>query len=355
MRIHFVLDPRATRWDDIERLDAASIERDPRRFVGGRNSWIAQTYVRLRAALAARGLAVSAGARFVPGALCVAHRDDLDRFASDAHASFIVAVRADRAPVEACDVAIAQNSLALRGNERYLPLWPQPGLRPRDARRDDRVENVAYMGRTSSSPSWLRNGLLAASLARLGVALHVRERAWHDYADIDVALAVRDEAPAVLATKPATKLYNGWLAGVPVIATPEPAYRELRAGPLDFVEVTSAEEIVRAIASLRADPRLYREMRAHGLARGREFDVHAVAARWLRLFDHELLPAFASWRQRNASRRRWFVGAMLVQKAESRLHRAAVSFQRRIRAPIGPLAALRPGLRAASHVSPGGD
>jgi hypothetical protein len=331
--VHFVLDARATHWPDIERLDAHAIERAPRRFVGGRNSWIAQTFVRLRGALEARGLRVTAGPGFARGGISVVHRDDLDRFGSDAYASFLVAVRADRAPVEACDIAIAQNALDLRANERYLPLWPQPGLVPRDGTRGERIETLAYFGRTSSAPAWFRDPAWHRSLRARGVRFEIRTQAWHDYREVDVALAARDEAAAVLATKPATKLYNGWLARVPVLATAEPAYAALRKGALDFLEIDDAASVLRAIERLR-EPALYRAMVANGTARASAFGVDAVAREWLRFFDDEVLPAHRAWRAHPSARRAWFLGAMLRQKVEGKVHRLAVGVQRRLqRAP----------------------
>jgi hypothetical protein len=326
--VHFVLDPRATRWPDIDSLDARSIESSPRRFVGGRNSWIAQTFVRLRPALEARGLEVTAGPGFAPGAVSVAHRDDLDRFVTDAHESFLVAVRADRPPVEACDIAIAQNTLALRANERYLPLWPQPGLLARDSFRGTRIETLAYLGRTSSAPGWFEDPAWREALAARGVRFEVRERAWHDYRCVDLALAVRDEARSVLATKPATKLYNGWLAGVPVLASPEPAYTALRRGPLDFLDVDGPQSVLRVVDCLHSHPALYAAMAANGLRRAGAFDVNAVARRWLRFFDEDVLPAYVHWRASRMPRRAWFLGAMLVQKLEGKVHRVAVRLQR---------------------------
>jgi hypothetical protein len=256
------------------------------------------------------------------------HRDDLDRFVSDAHESFLVAVRADRPPVEACDIAIAQNTLDLRPNERYLPLWPQPGLLPRDPWRRTRIETLAYLGRTSSAPPWFADADWRAALAARGVTFEIRERAWHDYRGVDVALATRDEARSVLATKPATKLYNGWIAGVPVLASPEPAYDALRRGPLDFLDIDGPQGVLRAIDCLRAHPDLYSAMVDNGIRRASAFDVNAVARRWLRLFDEDVLPAYEAWLARRAPRRAWFLGAMLVQKLESRAHRMAVRMQR---------------------------
>ena len=47
IRIHFVIDPLATHWPDLDRLTGRDIDAMPERFVGGRNSWIAQTFLQL--------------------------------------------------------------------------------------------------------------------------------------------------------------------------------------------------------------------------------------------------------------------------------------------------------------------
>ena len=319
VRIHFVLDPRATRWADIAALDEPDIARAPQRFVGGRNSWIAQSYLRLRTAIAARGWTASAGPGFPAGAICIAHRDDVNRFASGAHASFLVVVRADRAPVEACDVAIVQNSLARERHERFVPLWPQPGLVAREARRGERIERLAYHGRTSSAPAWFGDPELHRQLARRGVALEVKARGWEDYREVDVALAARSDCRRILADKPATKLYNAWIAGAPMLASPEPAYCELRRGPFDFIEVRGPADVLAAIDLLRANPHLYRAMADNGRERGVSFDVDATRARWMRLLEEDVVPAYQA--ARIAPRRVWFVCAMARQKARSRMYR----------------------------------
>ena len=327
VHVHFVLDPRATWWPDIERLDESDIARSPQRFVGGRNSWIAQSFLRLRPWLQARGWRASAGPRFLPGTISIVHRDDLNRFGSDAHASYLVAVRADRAPVSACDVAIAQNALQLARNERFIPLWPQPGLVPRDAQRGERIECIAYHGRTGTAPPWFASEAFARAMARRDMRFEVRETGWGEYREVDVALAVRDELPGILATKPATKVYNGWLSRVAVLASPEPAYREVRRRPIDFLEVCDARTVLDAIDLLRANPRLYNAMVANGLARSAEFNVEAIRARWLALLDHEVVPAFLRTRKGLGTRHPWFLAAMARQKAASRVHRSRLALQ----------------------------
>lgn len=330
---HFHLDPRATHWPDIEDLDEDAIERHPQRFVGGRNSWVAQTFLRLRLPLQQRGFEVTAGRAMVPGAITLVHRDDANDFLDRRHTAFLVVVRADRAPVVACDFAIVQNNLGATGNERFLPLWPQPGLIHRDVARGTHIETIAYQGRTDSSPAWFHSSRMRGELMRRGIRFDIRESGWEDYRGVDLAVAARDDPPEVLDCKPATKLYNAWIAGVPMLANPEPAYRELRRAPIDFLEIRDAQDALRSIDLLRVNPNLYAAMVANGRERGRQFSVEAIRRRWLALLDEEIVPAFHQARAGLGARRLWFMGAMVRQKALSRIHRRQVALGRERMAP----------------------
>jgi len=352
--VQFVLGNHDTHWRDLERLDESAIDREPRRFVGGRNSWIAQTYLRLRMSLVARGWTVGVGSRFVPGAVAIVHRDDANDFAGKRHSSFLVVVRADRAPVTACDLAVAQNRLDLASHERFLPLWPQPGLRARDSTRGTAIRSIAYHGRTGTAPAWFFEPGLRAALAARGVEFRIERTRWEDYREVDVSIAAREETGAILATKPATKVYNGWLARVPVLATAEPAYREIRRSAIDFIEIAAAGDVLRAIDLLRANPRLFEAMVENGVRRGEEFSVEATRRRWLDLVEDEVAPAFERARAGLASRRLWHWRAMAAQKALSRAHRVRTAYERWVDAPELP-ARPRPeaasGQRAADHLA----
>jgi len=303
-------------------LDESDIEHQWARFVGGRNSWIAQTYLRLRSSLTARGMHVRVSSRFEPGAICIVHRDDANDFTSGAHLCHLVVVRADRPPVRASDHVIVQNAHAARGGDVFVPLWPQPGIVGRARSRGDRIERLAYSGRTGASPSWFYAPAFHRALRDRGVVFDVRERDWNDYRHVDVAIAARVATAIMLDVKPATKLYNAWLAGVPMLAAPEPAYRELRRSQLDFIEVRGPHDVLCALDRFRAEPRLYRNMIDNGRDRSGEFDVDAVRRRWLRLLDHVVVPAFLAREVTLTSRCLWFLGAMTRQKLQAKLFRA---------------------------------
>jgi len=315
--ITFVHGRLARDWSDLEGLEERDVERQPVRFCGGRNSWIAQGYLRLRDALRARGLAVRLSARIVPGTICIAHRDDANRFGGSVGDGLLVVVRADRAPAIACDFAVAQNGLSLGPRERFVPLWPQPGILPRDPACGAAVRRLAYQGRTSSLPGWFADQSFHDELARRGFAFDVRTRDWHDYREVDVTIAGRESSPLVLSVKPGTKVYNAWHAGTPVLAMPEPAYLELRRHPLDFLTVRGPSDVLQGLDRLVRDPALYRAMVENGRRRATEFSVEAIRARWLDLFDRELVPAFQRAKP-TPLRSAWFVGAMALQHMASR-------------------------------------
>lgn len=323
--ITFVLGNLRRDWPDLEGLDEGAIARQPDRFTGGRNSWIAQGYLRLRDALVERGHAARLADRPVAGTVCVVHRDDANAFSGDSHAAYLVVVRADRAPVVACDLAIVQNGLRTGRGERFVPLWPQPGILRRDPRRPPRIRCLAYHGRTGTLPGWFGDLARSPELSARGVRFDVRERGWEDYRETDLVLAAREDARAMLEAKPATKVYNAWLAGVPVLAAPEPAYRELWRTRLDFIEVCGARDVIDAVDRLNASPALYRAMIGNGERRAAAYDVESIRRRWMDLLDREVVPAFLARREILARRRAWHAGAMLRQKAWSRLWRCRVA------------------------------
>ncbi|HEX4782599.1 MAG TPA: hypothetical protein VH301_17715 [Usitatibacter sp.] len=355
--LHFVLGNHDTHWRDLEGLAEAAIDREPGRFVGGRNSWVAQTYLRLREALRSRGWTVSAGSGFRPGAIAVVHRDDANEFCSTRHSSFLVVVRADRAPVAACDLAVVQNRQDLASHERFVPLWPQPGLRGRDRARGAAIRRIAYHGRTGSLPQWFGDAAFGRALEARGIEFAVARTGWEDYRDVDISLSARDESEAlsVLATKPATKIYNAWLAGVPVLAAPEPAYREIRRSAIDFIEIAGPGDVLRSLDLLRANPRLFQAMVDNGLRRGSEFSVEATRTRWMRFLEEDVARAFAAKRERLGSRGFWHWRVMAAQKALSRAHRVRTAYERWTGAawplPRARRRAAASGQRAPDHLA----
>lgn len=280
----------------------------------GRDTWILGTYARLRR----RGLPVSLTDAFQPGELCIAHRDDVARHRRPWDC-FVVSVRADRDRTFHCHMEIVQSpaNLEARGCH-YLPHWPMPGLLPRDPARGNRLERIGYFGLERNLAARFRSPELLGALADLGVALSIRSdpEGWHDYSDVDLILAVRDGTPEFLGSKPATKLFNAWIAGCPAIVGREPAYDHHGAAGTDYLRIDTAKDLLRLLQRLRDAPETYRALRERCALRAAEVNEAATLERWIGWLTEVAGPAHAHWARAGRLGR---AGTELLRTARARL------------------------------------
>ena len=299
---------------DLAGLDP---DRDWMRFQRGERIWILQTYLRLARA----GHPVVLSDR--PAAGIVVFHTSSWRELHRQRASFadaealLVGVRADLNLVPNSDLEVVQNRTSAGGLRRlYVPHWPQPGLLPRDPARGDRVTVAAFKGNRESLHPDLRSPNWAAALAGVGIGWEPDEMAfthddrtrrrlrWNDYREVDLLVALRPRSRRLFPSKPATKLVNAWLAGVPAVLGEEAACREERRSPLDYLEVANAGEALAAVRRLVGEPGLYRAMVDQGQRRALDFSTAHILEHWRRLL-FETLPAH--WVELRAGRRRRFL------------------------------------------------
>lgn len=296
--------------DELESLEDIDLE-DPlfwsHEEKGRRRAWILQTYLRLRTAghpvtisetLPTEGIVV-----LLPEPSIRAHFDD--QFTSQHRHLVIVTVRADVTVHQSYlgDVDIVQNGRFASDSRGvfFIPHWPQPGLVPRNPSRGTTIENIVFKGGFGSLRSDFRSPRWHEYLTRRGLSFHIASAEtegptppWHDYSTADVNLAVRPsyEDGGLRCEKPASKLVNAWHAGVPSVLGPEYAFRELRTSPLDYLEVTSLDEAMSAIDTLRNRPELYSRMVDQGRRRAQEFTPERITERWAQLL-FETVPEVA--------------------------------------------------------------
>jgi hypothetical protein len=313
--IYFVHPDVEARWSDLRHGARPPASELIERYEAGADSWTVVTFVEL----ARRGYPVTLSPTFVPGAVCVAHNDHVEPDGRSAH-SFVVAIRADRPRTFICDWQVVQSpssKLWISKRDYYIPFWPQPNIIPRIESRGNRVENLVYMGEQRNLAARFRTRDFEDQLARLGVRLKVRGRdQWQDYSDADLVLAVRDGTRHFLASKPATKLFNAWQAGVPALVGEEQAFAHVRKNDLDYVQVQDVEDVVQAIKRFRADPVLYRSMISNGQARGQEFSLDRISMEWAQFLFAVIQPSYLRWRERSDStvRARSYQRRLLLRK-----------------------------------------
>jgi len=301
--VHFFIEPTGV---TVKRLREIDIDREWQDMRRAKERWIVQAFHRLSSI----GREVTLGSAVPSGGFVVYHKEDhrvvLSRMQPGAR-PVLVAVRADFRSAAEADFEIVQNRHQADAQRcHFLPVWPQPGLIPRRTERAALVENVAFKGNVENLRVEIRSDEFQDFLARNGMRLLLDvtrdrnedrpvEAAWHDYSSVDVVLAMRPATGREHTHKPATKLYNAWLAGVPAVLSSDLAFRELRRSELDYIEVSTVDEAKAALLKLRQDGVLYDAMVENGRIRGREFSAEALTRRWDTLL-FETLPAMVAAR-----------------------------------------------------------
>jgi hypothetical protein len=215
---------------------------------------------------------------------------------------FVAAVVADGLPHPAADLHIVQNASHAQRlpGAIFQPHWPQPGLRARDEARGGQFNRAAFFGTRSNLAAEMQNPAWAAELMREAeCAFELREAdKWHDYSDIDAVVAVRDFAGGQQLHKPATKLYNAWLAGVPFIGGSDSAYAAEGSPGRDYLVARNASEVLSHLRRLRNEPKFRASLVAQGKAKSGGYTAEAITARWRKLIE-QIIPEKARRRSEN--------------------------------------------------------
>jgi len=295
---------------DLRRVARLDPDRDWEEFAGGAERvWILQTYLRLKAA----GYPVQISSDIPADGIVILHRQSELEYFCQRFLRFptTVTTNADTGIHRWADAEIVQDpTKESPGKAYYIPFWPQPGLIPRDRSRGSAIRKVGFKGSPGrldpafTSDDWRQ--FLRSRMIQWDYDVRIQEVygelsnevRWNDYSEVDLIIALDSFRYSSRVHKPPNKLVNAWLAGVPAILGPEPAFRTLRRGELDYLEVESYEEAKRAVDFLRANPERYQAMVKNGQERGAEFAVPRIVKRWGQVLFQEVPSVLDSWRSK---------------------------------------------------------
>ena len=205
---------------------------------------------------------------------------------------------------------MVQNPCEASRGSYFIPHWPQPGLRSRQPQ--DRFKPDAYLGHRNSlapallAPAW-ETQLLQRGLHWLPVIntngwneYQSIDTRWNDYRHIDAIVAIRQLhlwRPGYR-SKPATKLYNAWLAGVPAILGRELAYRTEGTIGINYLEANSMAELLSCIDTLQQNVTLRRTLVKNGKLRAAHYTSASIVNRWQQFLDRVAVPSYRTWCRR---------------------------------------------------------
>src|ERR1700685_2285754 len=252
----------AARSLPLDSLRALDVRADWRELGHGEYSWCLQTFLELRD----RGWPVELAHVPRPDRVNLVHVGHMTTVKPPADA-FIVAVQADYPHVGWAQAHVVQNRRQEKSKGSFwVPHWPQPGIVPRSPDRGDSVRCVAYAG----VGCWLAGGERpwAIAIEKLGIEFRrLRPENWNDYSTVDVLSAIRSFGRTRHDTKPPSKLFNAWHAGIPLVAGYDSAFEQVGRPGVDYCRVAAMEEAIEAIRPLRDDPAYYRSIVTAGAAR----------------------------------------------------------------------------------------
>jgi hypothetical protein len=276
------------------------------------HAWIYQTWALLTEA----GVNISLVSELPTKGLVLALSGTLNSsFRSDHHTPdfFLVDIVADGLPHPAAHFHLVQNQAHARRllHSHFIPHWPQPALIGREASREELFKRVAFFGDPKNLAAELLSPTWQERLEKeLSLECEIRRaNQWHDYSNVDAAIAIRDFSCSRQLHKPATKLYNAWLAGVPFIGGHDSAYRADGRAGIDYLVAQSPEQALEHLRRLKEDPAFRTQLVQNGFESGKNFSRPATLERW-KLLIEETLPVLAlQWQKKSATQRTCYLFA----------------------------------------------
>lgn len=271
-------------------------------------SWTLQTYLRLRE----QGYSCRLVDTIPKKGIVVVHRGDLPFNTTPSPNQLFVTTLGDAGWHPYAQVQITQNPNHLNGVENtfFMHHWTQPGLIPRDEDRGDAFENIGYFGHPDQLADELHHEQWEQFLAERGlnwIPVHKGSHRQSDYSDIDLIVAIRSFDGRSYDHKPATKLHNAWLAGVPAILGPESAYQNERTHEADYLEARTYVELCHYIGELCDDVALRRRLRKRSEERRSVIDSKQKAKDWWNLLTGSVTDIYENWVRMSPIRQRLFL------------------------------------------------
>lgn len=270
-------------------------DRDAKTMITGEVIWVLQSYLRLREKGVPVRLSVNEP---ITEGVAMTHFNFWNAMKAKIPAGApvtTVSLRSDKPANPDADLEVVHNPTQVTAErEIFIPHWPQPGIQPRDPSRGNQISLVASKAIPKNTHLHLMSPEFIAELAAMGIGWSVGKvrvigekpftvatnDVWWNYREVDVTVGVRRDLTVPWDGKSASKLVNSWLAGCPAILARESAFRDLRQSPLDYIEVSTAEEVIGAVRGLRDNPDLYASMVAQAHKRAPEFAPDAVTRAW---------------------------------------------------------------------------
>lgn len=284
-------------WDLIVTINKSENLHHKQHIAIGNFVWILQTFLYLKS----NGFPCFLVHKVPSEGIVIAHTRDLKTKILPTESRMIISIQSDKKAVYPyAFFHIVQNKkdplysfpYNLYFSPVYIRHWPQPKLLPRNPHRAVKFENIYYMGIRGPYDTAIKK-LIEGMNLHCNMVYNFQQ--WNDYSEADCIVAIRGFGENY-SRKPATKLFNCWLAGVPAILGRESAYRSERKNALDYLEAASMTKLALHLRQLRDNPALRIAMIEQAEKRAEEVTPQAITQDWVDFLIKQAIPAFKLWK-----------------------------------------------------------
>ncbi len=297
-------------------------DRDWSGFGFGIYTWTIQTYLRL----VQSGFECKLVSSVPSEGILIAHRECLSSINGSfkevikpTNKLYVVNMSADLGLYSYANLHIVQSCYQSTNynNCHFVPHWPQPGIIHRDPTRSATFKNIAFLGNNKNLAPEFKSTEWCDEIKKLNLNFIMMDQKfsfdnpesyfttgiWNNYSEIDAIVAVRkfNVAPHYCAlNKPASKLYNAWLSGVPAIIGRDYQCNQERKSEFDYVEVDNVSETIMALRKMKDDYQYRKALVQNGLRRSEEVKADMTVDKWKTLFIEEIIPDYNRWIEKSS-------------------------------------------------------
>ncbi|WP_152206350.1 hypothetical protein [Marinobacter changyiensis] len=270
-----------------------------RGFGEGYYNWTLQTYLLLRDHGIKTELTHDVRGR---AGIVISHRALLDASFSPAPDQLLVCIQADWGRHPYAQAHICQNKAQTTregrrsfyqffwpANTYFVHHWPQPGLRERNPDRASELNCLSYFGLDYNLTPELRSDDWRYFLSDLDIEWRVVDKMqeWDNFENTDAVLFCRDFRGTHYYNKPATKLYNTWLAQCLPFCTRESAFLDecAKDDPEEAVFINSYEHLKEQVRYLKNNPTRFAQRLDAAKAKAADYTNDQIANEWQAIFD----------------------------------------------------------------------
>ncbi|KKD35621.1 MAG: hypothetical protein WAN66_04420 [Limnoraphis robusta] len=277
-------------------------------FCLGIYAWTLQTYLRLKA----DGFPCQLVDELPQSGIVIVHRKCLyvHKQLKPGQNLLLICMKSDVDFYPYAQLHVVQNpqEVSTINSRYYIPHWTQPGLITRDFKRGKTFKNIVFFGHIKNLTPELSSIEWQNKLEKLGLNwcpiinqnhwadYEKIDNRWNDYSQVDAVVAIRSFGKGNQYTnKPATKLFNAWLAGVPAILGYESAYQTEGKPNLNYLEVTSMNELISALKKLKYDSNFRQNIVNNGQLQAPKIHPEQITKKWRYFLTEIAIPAFEDW------------------------------------------------------------